>query len=97
MLSQLHHRDILWLKNVKRASLSATISSNGCLKLVSRQALIVPISFLARFSLNVQSLFGVPGDFNLGEPLSSLLALMAILTVIQDFWSVLLPLYALFP
>ncbi len=25
------------------------------------------LPFLARFSLNVQSLFGVPGDFNLGE------------------------------
>ena len=27
-----------------------------------------PLLFLARFSLDVQSLFGVPGDFNLGEP-----------------------------
>ena len=26
------------------------------------------LPFLARFSLDVQSLFGVPGDFNLGEP-----------------------------
>jgi len=27
-----------------------------------------PLLFPARFSLDVQSLFGVPGDFNLGEP-----------------------------
>ena len=26
-----------------------------------------PFSFLGRFSINFQSLFGVPGDFNLGE------------------------------
>jgi len=30
------------------------------------------LPFPAQFSLNVQSLFGVPGDFNLGEPPLSL-------------------------
>jgi len=31
------------------------------------QAGPVLVSFLGRFSINFQSLFGVPGDFNLGE------------------------------
>ena len=35
-----------------------------------------------------QSLFGVPGDFNLGVPLLPV-AVNVALTIIQDFWSVL--------
>ena len=35
-----------------------------------------------------QSLFGVPGDFNLGVPLLPV-AVDVALTIIQDFWSVL--------
>lgn len=58
---------ILWLAKVKTLSLSATTSLKDSLKSVFRQALTVLVSFLGRFSINFQSLFGVPGDFNLGE------------------------------
>jgi hypothetical protein len=58
---------ILWLAKVKTLSPSATTSLKDSLKSVFRQALTVLVSFLGRFSINFQSLFGVPGDFNLGE------------------------------
>jgi hypothetical protein len=67
-VSALSSKDVPWLTKVKKPSLLATISSKGYLKLAFRQALISPFHSLAQFSLNVQSLFGVPGDFNLGEP-----------------------------
>jgi hypothetical protein len=58
---------VLWLAKVKRVSPSATISLKDCPKSVFRQAFPVPVSFIGRFSTILQSLFGVPGDFNLGE------------------------------
>jgi hypothetical protein len=58
---------ILWLAKVKTLSPSATTSLKDSLKSVFRQALTVLVRFLGRFSISFQSLFGVPGDFNLGE------------------------------
>ena len=58
---------ILWLAKVKTLSPLVTTSSKDSLRSVFRHAFTVPIGLFGRFSINFQSLFGVPGDFNLGE------------------------------
>lgn len=70
-LTLLLYRNILWLAKVKKPSPSATISLKDCPKSVFRQA--PSPTFLDRYSIDLQSLFGVPGDFNLGESFTCLI------------------------